>query len=49
MATLGNLYGVNVEHYLRINFAGFINIIDAIGGVDVYSDQAFTSVGSPGY
>ena len=49
MATLGNLYGVNVEHYIRINFAGFINIIDAIGGVDVYSDQAFTSVGSPGY
>ena len=49
MATLGNLYGINVEHYIRINFAGFINIIDAIGGVDVYSDQAFTSVGSPGY
>ena len=49
MATLGNLYGVNVEHYIRINFAGFIRIIDAIGGVDVYSDQAFTSVGSPGY
>ena len=49
MATLGNLYGVNVEHYIRINFAGFISIIDAIGGVDVYSDQAFTSVGSPGY
>ena len=49
MATLGNLYGVNVEHYIRINFSGFINIIDAIGGVDVYSDQAFTSVGSPGY
>ena len=49
MATLGNLYGVNVEHYIRINFAGFIRIIDAIGGVDVYSNQAFTSVGSPGY
>ena len=49
MATLGNLYGVNVDQYLRINFAGFISIIDAVGGVDVYSDQAFTSVGSPGY
>ena len=49
MATLGNLYGVDVGHYIRINFAGFISIIDAIGGVDVYSDQAFTSVGSPGY
>ena len=49
MATLGNLYGINVDHYIRINFAGFINIVDALGGVDVYSDQAFTSVGSPGY
>jgi anionic cell wall polymer biosynthesis LytR-Cps2A-Psr (LCP) family protein len=33
MATLGNLYGVNVDHYIRINFAGFISIIDALGGV----------------
>ena len=49
MATLGNLYGINVDHYIRINFAGFISIVDALGGVDVYSDQAFTSVGSPGY
>ena len=49
MATLGNLYGINVDHYIRINFTGFIRIIDALGGVDVYSDQAFTSVGSPGY
>lgn len=49
MATLGNLYGVDVNHYVRINFTGFINIIDAVGGIDVYSDQAFTSVGSPGY
>ena len=49
METLGNLYGINVDHYIRINFAGFISIIDALGGVDVYSDQAFTSVGSPGY
>ena len=49
MATLGGLYGISVDHYIRINFAGFIQIIDALGGVDVYSDQAFTSVGSPGY
>ena len=49
MDTLGNLYGIQVDHYVRINFAGFIDIVDALGGVDVYSDQAFTSVGSPGY
>ena len=46
---LATFYGVDVQHYIRINFAGFINIVDALGGVDVYSDQAFTSVGSPGY
>ena len=27
MATLGNLYGVSVDHYNSINFAGFINIV----------------------
>lgn len=49
MQTLGNLYGIEVDHYIRINFAGFMTIVDALGGVDVYSDYAFTSVGSPGY
>lgn len=49
MQTLGSLYGIEVGHYIRINFAGFMSIVDALGGVDVYSDYAFTSVGSPGY
>lgn len=49
METLGSLYGISVDHYVRINFAGFIDIVDALGGVDVYSDYTFTSVGSPGY
>lgn len=49
MATLGDLYGIEVDYYVRINFAGFMSIVDALGGVDVYSDYTFTSVGSPGY
>ncbi len=49
MQTLGDLYGIQVDEYVRINFAGFIDIVDALGGIDVYSDTAFTSVGSPGY
>ena len=49
MQTLGKLYGVEVGQYVRINFAGFMQVVDALGGVDVYSDYAFTSVGSPGY
>ena len=49
METLGSLYGIEVDEYVRINFAGFIDIVDALDGVDVYSDYTFTSVGSPGY
>ena len=43
MATLGNLYGVDIDYYVRVNFTGFENIIDTLGGVDVDSDYEFTS------
>lgn len=43
--TLGMLYGVNADYYVRMNFTGFIDIIDAIGGVDVNSDYAFCAGG----
>ena len=42
--TLENLYGVAIDYYARVNFTSFMNLIDAIGGVTVYNDQAFTSV-----
>ncbi len=41
MDTLEMLYGVNVEDYVRINFDGFIDVIDALGGITVYSDYDF--------
>ncbi|MBR5798904.1 MAG: LCP family protein [Lachnospiraceae bacterium] len=40
--TLEMLYGVDVQYYARLNFTGFVNIVDALGGVDVYSDASFT-------
>lgn len=40
--TLEMLYGVDIQYYVRMNFTGFVNIVDALGGVDVYSDAAFT-------
>lgn len=43
MNTVGNIYGIDVDYYFRINFTGFTNIIDALGGIDVYSEYAFTS------
>lgn len=39
--TLELLYGVDIQYYVRVNFTGFVGIIDALGGVDVYSDTSF--------
>ena len=40
---LSNLYSVPVNYYAQINFTGFETLIDAVGGVTVYSDYGFTS------
>ena len=44
MDTLGNLYDIDVDYYVRINFSGFKKMIDALGGITVYSDYAFTAI-----
>ena len=44
MDTLGNLYDTDVNYYVRINFSGFKKMIDALGGITVYSDYAFTAI-----
>ncbi|MGX8716181.1 MAG: LCP family glycopolymer transferase, partial [Lachnospiraceae bacterium] len=41
--TLENLYGVDISYYAKINFAGFREIVNALGGVDVWSDYDFKS------
>ena len=43
-ATLGMLYGVEAEYYVRMNFTGFVDIINAMGGIDVNSEYAFTAI-----
>lgn len=45
MKSLGNLYGVDVEYFVRINFTGFKKMIDALGGITVYSDYEFMAIG----
>lgn len=39
---LERLYDIQVDYYLRVNFSGFVDIIDALGGVDVHSEYEFT-------
>ena len=45
---LANLYRVPVNYYAQINFTGFETLIDAIGGVTVYSEYTFNGAdGTP--
>ena len=39
--TLENLYGIDITYYVRVNFTTLIDIVDAIDGVDVWSDYEF--------
>ena len=43
MATLENLYDTEIDMYARLNFTSLINIVDELGGVEVYSEYAFTT------
>ena len=49
MDTLGMLYNEDINYYFRINFAGFEQLIDALGGITVYSDYEFDSKNELGY
>ncbi len=41
MMALGDYYGLPIHYYMRVNFTGFIEVIDLLGGVDVESDADF--------
>lgn len=41
--TLENLYGVDINYYVRLNFTSFLKLIDLLGGIDIYNDQEFTA------
>ena len=47
--TLENLYGISIDYYARLNFDSFLKLIDALGGVTVYNDQAFTAYTNRNY
>lgn len=39
---LERLYDIDIDYYLRVNFTGFVDIIDALGGITVYSEYDFS-------
>lgn len=43
MGTLELLYGINIDYYVKVNFTGFVSVIDALGGIEVYSEYDFVA------
>ena len=43
MGTIGDLLDVDINYFIRVNFSSLINIVDVLGGVNVYSEYAFES------
>lgn len=44
MKTLEQLYGIDISYYARVNFTSLVEIVDALGGVEVDSDFEFTTL-----
>jgi LCP family protein required for cell wall assembly len=45
--TVETFTGVRIDHVALIDFAGFQEIVDAFGGVDIAVDRSFTSIHPP--
>ena len=43
--TLAQFYDIDIDYYFRVNFTGFEDIIDALGGIEVNSQYDFKSGG----
>ena len=53
---VGALLGIPIDYYARIDFKGFVKLVDAVGGVDIdvkdgFSDPLYDGIGfkQPGY
>ena len=42
LATMQDLYDIEIPFYMRVNFNSVIKIVDAIGGINIYNDQNYT-------
>ncbi|NKZ07369.1 LCP family protein [Actinomadura latina] len=40
VSTVKQATGVSIDHYVEVNFYGFVHMVDALGGVEVCTEQA---------
>lgn len=43
MASIEEIFDVEISYYVRVNFTSLMMMVDALGGVDVESDYAFST------
>ncbi len=43
VTTVEDLLDIDINYYVRVNFTTVIELVDTLGGIEVYSDYAFTS------
>lgn len=46
VSTVEDLMGMEIDYYIRLNFSSLIDIVNALGGIDLYNPTAFTAVGT---
>ncbi len=44
-ATIESLFGIDINYFARVNFTTLVNLVDALGGITVESDFAFSKNG----
>lgn len=44
VTTLEKLLNIDIDYFLKVNFSSVENIVNALGGVDVYSEHSFTTL-----
>lgn len=44
--TIESYFGLEINHYAEVNFVGFKDIVDALGGVPIWFDQPMRDAGS---
>lgn len=45
---MAELMGIPIQYYVLVDMAGFVHVVDAIGGIDIYVGKAVPSPGNPG-
>lgn len=39
--TIEDLLDIDIDYYIKVNFSTLTNVVDILGGIDVYSDKSF--------